>query len=262
MRTRRLTRCWRILRNPLSAEKGEILKSLFAYPKPALLEDILREAADEHSYHRATAIFALGAYSETRVERFLLPLLGHPSSTIRSTAAKSLARVGNAGALPHVRRLVREPDVDLWDRMNYLVAVSVMDQERRYLEHLFDIADHYQSASYAQTMFSLAAKMLGMEPALSDLYQEENLETGAGLRLFLEESKQLEPFFRSEREIFANYAERDYQAVWQWCRELLARHPEDRQWQYLKKAIQDRGLQGTSRESAFAALYFTYQILS
>ncbi len=33
----------RILKTPLSSEKDDILKSLFAYPKPALLPDILKK---------------------------------------------------------------------------------------------------------------------------------------------------------------------------------------------------------------------------
>jgi|TARA_B100001971_G_C18046296_1_gene460399 hypothetical protein len=44
-----------------------LLRSLFERPRKALLDDIIQEARDAHSYHRASAIFALGAYPDKKV---------------------------------------------------------------------------------------------------------------------------------------------------------------------------------------------------
>ncbi|PIE35511.1 hypothetical protein CSA56_03970 [candidate division KSB3 bacterium] len=250
----------KILRNPLSTEKEDILKSLFVYPKPALLDDMIKEASDKHSYHRVTALFALGAYPNKKVEDVLLPLLRDRTSRVRSTAAKSLARVGNRSALPTIRKLSADPNLTIWDRMNYMIAMSFMDQEGRYLEQIFTMADHHQGTSYEQTILSLAAKMHNMSPPLSELYQEENVTPSAGLNILLEEAKQLQPFFTHAHHLTECYEQGRYEEIWQWCRDLLPDVQQQR-FQYLKNAIKTYDFQKTTREKAFSALYFTYQIL-
>ncbi len=251
----------KILRNPLSVEKGEILKSLFAYPKPALLNDIMREASDEYSYHRRTAIFALGAYPQQQVEDLLLTLLEHPSSTVRSTAAKSLARVGNITSLPVIHKLATDPALVLWDSMNYLVAMSLMDKEGKYLEQLFDIADHRRGTSYEQTLFALAARTLETQPLLSDIYQEENLKPGAGLSMLLEEAKALQAFFEYSPGLVTDYTQKKYQEIWEWCRDILAKEKHDGRFEHLKQAIKAYDIQYANKDNTLAALYFAYQIL-
>jgi HEAT repeat protein len=235
---------------------------LFAYPKPALVKEILREASDEHSYHRATAIFALGAYPSKDVEKLLLSLLAHPSSNIRSTAAKSLARIGNTTALERVQHQAADPGLDLWARMNYLIAISLMDKEQTYLKHLFEMADHTHKVSFNQTMFSLAARMLDFKPVLSELYQEENLERTSGLRMLLEEARQLQPFFEDFHRLLAWYTEEKYQEIWQWCRIVLAQDRFTGRFPELQQAITMYDVRCANRENTFAALYFLYQIMS
>ncbi len=254
----------KILRNPLSTEKEDILKSLFAYPKPALLEDILNEASEEYSYHRVTALFALGAYPNKKVEHFLLPLLEDRASTIRSTAAKSLARVGNTSALPIIQQLAADPDLNIWDRMNYIIAMSCMDEDGRYLEHIFTMADNHHGTSYGQSILSLAAKMHDMAPALSDLYQEENVAPMTGLHIFLDEAKQLQPFFTYARQLTERYEQGRYEELWKWCVERFPETQETQETQrffYLKNAITRYNILKATQDNTFAALYFTYQIL-
>ncbi len=270
----------RIIRHPLSSEKGEVIKSLFENPRPALLDDLVQEALDENSYHRQAAAFALGAYPDERVEAALIRLLDDPSPRIRSTAAKSLARVGNTGYLEKVQALADAPDTDLWAAMNYFIAISIMDQDGAYLKHLFGKTVGSESTigisccqafnegfqrnkgpSFEQTMFSLAAKMLDQSPALADLFQEENLADNAGLQLLLEDAKQLEPFLDHAKTLSEHFAQGKYYEVWEWCRELLAQHDLDGHGAYLRQSINTCDANTANKEKTLAVIYFTYQIL-
>lgn len=250
-----------VLKNPLSSEKEEVLKTLFVHPKPALLEDIMQEASEPRSYHRATAIFTLGAYPEEKVEKLLLNFLDDPSPLIQSTAAKSLARVGNTTALQRVKALAADPDLGVMERMNYLIAISLMDKKGEYLTDLFKIADHTKGPAFEQTMFSLTAKMLGFEPALSELYQEENIANTTGLQQLLEEAKQLQPFFEHAAMLSDYYVQEKYQELWKWSRKLLVNRDINGKLFYLKQAITAYELDAIDQASTFAVIYFTYQIL-
>lgn len=251
----------RILKNPLSTEKEEALKSLFAYPKPALLPDILQEASKEHSYHCLTALFALGAYPTPEVEAFLLKLLDHHSSNIRSTAAKSLARIGNTSALPLIHQLAEDKTLAVSDRLNYQIALCLMDTSGEHLVRLFQIADHHKGGMYEQSVLALTARMLDFEPPLSDLYQEENLKSVAGLEFLLEEAKQFTPFFEHENFLLEYYQQGKYPEIWQWCRDILPHVCEKSRYIYLTKAIQQYNLREANKNTTLAALYFTYQII-
>ena len=252
----------KILQNPLSVEKEEILKSLFAYPRPDLLPDILREASDEYSYQRDIAIFTLGAYPDEKVEALLSSLLEHHSSLVRSNAAKSLARIGNVSALSKINELAEQAGLALTDRLNYLIALSIMDKEGRYLEQLFDITAMYRDSSHEQAMFALAARMLDMQPPLADLYQEENLQHGTGLDILLEEAKPLKPFCDDAHRLEQHYQRRDYQEIWTWCSNQLAVHEGNGNLRFLRQAIGQYDAQLANANNSLAVLYFSYQILS
>ncbi|GAK61373.1 putative membrane protein [Candidatus Vecturithrix granuli] len=251
----------RILKNPLSTEKEDVLKSLFAYPKPALLPDILEEAAREYSYYRLTAIFALGAYPVPEVETFLLRLLEHPSSDVRSSAAKSLARIGNTSALSFVRQQAQDDTLDVSDRLNYQIALCLMDRAGEHLERLFQSADHQKGEIFEQSVLALTSRIFDFTPPLSDLYQEENLRPGAGLEQLLEDAKQLTPFFEHEALLLEYYQQGKYPKIWQWCCENLPRHVEKERYGYLAKAIHHYDIREADKTATLAALYFTYQII-
>ncbi len=251
----------RILKTPLSSEKDDILKSLFAYPKPALLPDILEEASREYSYYRLTAIFALGAYPGDEVETFLLQLLTHPLPEIRSTAAKSLARIGNTSALPFVRQQAHDDTLGVSDRLNYQIALCLMDRSGEHLEQLFQNADHRRGEIFEQSVLALTARMFDFDPPLSELYQEENLKSGEGLAQLLEEAKQLTPFFEHEAQLLDYYQHGNYSEIWQWCRDHLPHFTEKNRYFYLRKAIVQYDLREAHKTPTLAALYFTYQII-
>lgn len=251
----------RIIRNPLSSEKGELLKSLFQNPRPTLLNDLIQEALDRDSYHRQSAVFALGAYPDERVEQILITLLDDPSMRVRSTAAKSLARIGNTAYLDTIKQQAWDPSLDLWAVMNYFIAISIMDQEGKYLTTLFDTIGDNKGSSFEQAMFSLTAKMLECEPALSELYQEENLAPNGGMCALLEVAKQLQPFLQHSTTIRRHYAQGNFREIWEWCRGLLEKNELEGSFSYLQHSINTYHLRSATKENTLAVLYFTYQIL-
>jgi hypothetical protein len=164
--------------------------------------------------------------------------------------------------LDRVQRQAADPSLDLWARMNYLIAISLMDKKQTYLKHLFEMADHNQEVSFEQTMFALAARMLDFEPALSELYQEENLERTSGLRMLLEEARQFQPFFEDFHRLSEWYTQEKYQEIWEWCRTVLAQNKLTDRFPALRQAINTYDIRYANKENALAALYFLYQIMS
>ena len=251
----------RILKHPLSPEKSEVLKSLFVHPRPALLDDLLLEAQKHDSYNRREAVFALGAYPEPRVEQFLLPFLDDPSVHVRSTAAKSLARAGNTSALDKILHQAKDPSLDLWNTMNYFIAISIMDEQGSYLTELFRHPALAQGSNASQALFSLAARMLECEPALGELYQKENLQRTQGLRFLLEEAKQLQPFLKYGKRLVEQYRQEDYPAIWRWCCELLEEHHAKEPLCHLRQSIITQNSGTFTKEETLAVVYFSYQLL-
>ncbi len=251
----------RILRNPLSAEKGELLKSLYARPRPVLLDEIIQEASDVHSYHRARAIFALGAYPNTRVEQTLITFLDDPSPDIRSTAAKSLARVGNVSELEKVIELFKSPANKIWEGMNFFVAISIMDKSGQYLSDLFETAASNQGDSRTQTILSLSSRLLGMSPPLSEIYQLENDHPSKGVKRLLEEAKQIEIFNKVRKSLKEHFENQNFIEILEWCRSILVEHTFDGHRKYLKNSILSQPEETLNLSTALATAYFTYQIL-
>jgi hypothetical protein len=191
----------------------------------------------------------------------LLTLLDDPSCTVQSTAAKSLARIGNTSALPQIKALAANPALGINDQMNYLIAISLMDKAGIYLRDLFQVVSADKGETFEQTMFALAAKMLELEPPLAEIYQDENDTPGTGLRNFLQEAKQLEPFFQHAVTLADDYAAGRYRELWEWAQKTLADIEIQGRFAYLKEAITDHVIIYPDQTNALAVLYFTYHIL-
>jgi hypothetical protein len=155
----------------------------------------------------------------------------------------------------------------MWAAMNYLIAISIMDQEGAYLRHLFGkIVDgsslqNDKGPSFEQTMFSLAAKMLEATPVLADLYQEENLSGNAGLKILLEDAKQLAPFLQHSTTLCKHFVGENYQEIWDWCRELLVQQKLEKHDAYIRESVLAYDARAANKENTLAVIYFTYQIL-
>ncbi len=251
----------RILRTPLSAEKSDVLKALFTRPRNSLLPEVLAEAEDPGSYHRDTAIFTLGSFRDRRTEQLLIRLLDDPDPAVRSTAAKSLARIGHRASFAKVEELSRQ---DVWPpnvAMNYLIALGIMDPEMRHLERLFRIAAPERGERFRQSCFSLAARTCGMKPSLSDLYREENTRAGLGIEELLEESLELQPIFERQERIREIFRDRTYGEIRETCRDLLSRREAPRDLAHLARGIEASRPEDAAGAGAAAMLYFVIQIL-
>ena len=143
----------------------------------------------------------------------------------------------------------------------YFIAISIMDQEGKYLTALFDTIGDSKGSSFEQVMFSLTAKMLECEPSLSELYQEENLAPNGGLSALLEVTKQLQPFLQHSTTIRRHYTQGNFREIWEWCRGLLEKNELEGSFSYLRHSINTYHLRSATKENTLAVLYFTYQIL-
>ncbi len=257
----------KILAMPLSASKGEVIKSLFSHPRPALLPYLLKEAADSGSYHQLKAIFALGAYPEKEVEDLLVRLLDDSDSAVRSNAAKSLGRIGNRDLLYKVKILAESAE-SAWDRINYLIALKNMDENGEYLKDLFTKAAKGPQGIFSQTYFSLVADVYGMVPSLSGIYQAENLETGKGFGVFLDGTRDIQPFYIGHDKLLPWFKDKDFVSIERFCLRSLKEPAEGLKEKApfmvnIRESIIDCFNRGgdVPSDHIIAAVYFTYQIL-
>ncbi len=256
----------RILALPLSASKGEVIKSLFRHPRPELLPELLREARDFGSYHQLKAIFALGAYPSPEVEALLLKMLENSDSAVRSNAAKSLGRIGHKQRLLLVQSMAEKAESS-WDRINYLIALKNMDDSGAYLEYLFDEGTRRPEGNFRQTYYALCADLYGMTPSLTQVYQACNLMPGSGIREFVDSTRDSAFFYSSYHKLKLWVREEKWGVIRDFCVQSLLpeRYPAGSLSGYkagLRKGILRYGerLDAIDHDDILAALYFTYQI--
>lgn len=251
----------KILRNPLSNEKGEIIKSLFVHPRPALLPEVFREAKDSFSMHRIFAIFALGGFEGKEVEHTLTRLLDDSDMRVRSTAAKSLARVGNTSEYYKILELSNKPELKLQESLDFFIAVFIMDAEGVVLSGLFDHIKERGNSTYAQTYLSLAARLLEMEPALAEIYEMENYKKNAGFWAILQDAKQVEVFNKDIKKIKSFINQKQYTELFLWIRKILEKYESNGKLKYLKAGILGIKEDELSKDLSLAILYFSFYIL-
>jgi len=263
-----------IIASPLSSSKGEAIKSLFTHPRAELLEDLLREASDAGSYHRLKAIFALGAYEGESVEQVLLSLLDDPDSAVRSTAAKSLGRIGHTQSIERVGRLADNAKHAL-DKINYLIALKNMDADGAVFEKLFIAAGCFSDGLFRQSYYSLAADLLELSPSLSAVYSSKNLSKGNGVRDFLDQTRDLLAFYKNHRNLVLWFRDGKWVRIGEFCLCTLEEFSENEMslsnpLEHLKRAVKDEALRmkelsgqedALTYDNALALVYFTYQIL-
>ena len=258
-----------IIASPLSSGKGEVIKSLFNHPRPELLNDLLREAADYGSYHQTKAIFALGAYEDKEVEVFLVGLLNSTDSSVRSSAAKSLGRVGHRDSVEIVRNLASQAERPL-DKINYFIALKNMDSSGVVFQNIFRESRSLSNGQFRQTYYSLAADLLDFKPQLSQIYSSKNLQKGDGLRDFLDQTRDLGYFYKHHKDLIQWFADSDWFQIGEFCQKSL-RNIEDLNLSdpqlNLRTAVMEEALKLKENESqtlyddALSCVYFTYQIL-
>ena len=212
-----------ILNNPVAPDKEQILISLYKNPRPRLLDLIIREAENGDSTHRATAIFALGAYPLPRSAAALARLYRSGDPRIAAAAAKSLARIGEAPPPEELEGQLFTPGMPTRVIQDLMVALSVRESGEVYLRRLFSLVPSSRSSYHQQAVLALAALLEGFTPALDIIYARENEERGAGLDLVLEEARSFEPFLTSGEVLRSNYRKARYEEIHSWCTAVISR---------------------------------------
>jgi len=251
----------RILAEPLSAEKGELIDALFVTSRPELVPALCDEAADPESFHRKKAIFALGNYPGERTRAVLETLLNDPAPGVRAAAAKSLGRIGERGHRELAYRLWEESE-NLHQRLDLMIALFHMDEDRRYVADLFSRRIIGSGERAERTLYTLLSRQFGMSPPLGVLYREERMQPGAGLEVLLEESRDTRFLLERENEIEEAWYNRDYRRVWEICRSALDGVEAPQEVQPIQRALTGFPLDAADAANALAALYFTYQVLT
>jgi len=251
----------KILAEPLSREKGELIEALFHTRRPELAEFLYSEAADPTAFHRDKAIFALGAYPGKETEQILISLLNDENPYIRATAAKSLGRIGSEGQLKTITKMWKQSK-SLHEHLNYMIALMHMDPERSYLNDVFSMKIVSTGEKPERTIFTLIARLYGMSPPLGVIYREESTYEGRGLELLLEESMDTS-FLLEQRENLKNlWQKKEYRNIWELCQTALGDTDPPAELIPFTRAMKQFPAELADSANTLAALYFTYQILT
>ena len=251
----------KVLREPLSYEKGEIFDALFFTKRPEMLDFICEEALSSSAFYRERAIFALGAYPDNRVEKLLTSLLSDPKSRVRALAAKSLGRIGSMDELERVYEYWEKSD-NLHDILDYMIALFHMDPERRYIGDLFSFRFSSSGERIQQSIFTLLSRQFGMVPLLGIFYRDEMIRYGKGVDLLLEESQDTRFLLEHREEIGHLWFQRQYSKIWELCHEALSEVSVPPVLLPILRSILSFPVGEADAANGLAVQYFTYQILT
>ncbi|MDC7245729.1 MAG: MFS transporter [Sphaerochaetaceae bacterium] len=253
------------LANPFYNDKAEVIRGLFDRPRVALVNELVQDAFCFDSYTQLESIFALGALVHNeKAEHALVYLLEKGDVLVRSTAAKSLARVTkNSRYLDRVTALSDGAETIL-EELNFLIAKNIMDSDGAFFEDLFLAARQGRSAAFRQTRYTLLAYFLKVEPPLGDIYEQKNLLHEDFLIEFLEESRDVAEIDQQRGAILSAFEHREWSRIWAICfamtRSLIIDSPR---FHHVNAAIQEAQTMPraqTDGDDALAALYFSYQV--
>ena len=251
----------RILSEPLSQEKGALIDALFLTKRPELVDFLCEEAVEPTAFHRERAIFALGAYPGEKTEKALESLLNDPDPRIRAATAKSLGRIGSKTQLQLVKSM-SEQAINLHERLDYMIALFYMDDNREYLKDVFSKRTADRGERMERSLFTLISNQFGMSPSLGVLYREEVSKTGSGLDLLLEEARDTSFLLYNGTSISVLWSEKLYDRIWKLSVSALNNAPVPEELVPLAEALRDFPVESADKANALAVLFFTYQILT
>ena len=240
--------------------KEQALKSLYVIPRMECLPDILSEADDKNSNFRSLALFTLGKYPGTPAEKILSRAFFSHDNYIRSIAAKSLARIGCRRYFPAVIKYFSRKNQYAVARLNYFIAMCILDTHGRFLQQLFRYSAELKSVRSRQSMFNLLATHLGYDPGISIFFSAENIQSGSGLADLLFETRVLSDFEQNRKMLLAFYGKNEYTQIWNFCSKLLAQYKFPDLSENLKKAVV-HGSKNRDCTELIAVLYFTFQLV-
>jgi hypothetical protein len=249
------------LKSPLPWEQERILRSLSSYPRPELLEDIIREAQDSFSYNRREAIFTLSSYPSKKTERALVACAEDTNPEIAAMALRSLGRIGYTTGLEHVYRIIEDPHVVGRAEIDALRALILMDRDDEYIKRIFSLAPPEKGEKFQQLAFILCARNYGLTPPLSGFFMQENQEKGSGFISLIREAREVPAFVSNQKPLREMYNRSDFENIWRWCTGQLADQTEEGNHVNLRFAVIDAPPRVYTRANTIAVSYFTYQLL-
>ncbi len=251
----------KILYEPLSLEKGELIDALFFTRRPELIPFLCSEAECTNAFHRERAVFALGAYPDERSRHTLKNLLSDPDSRIRASAAKSLGRIGAPEFKETVEALWKN-ETHLQQRLDYMIALFHMDPRQRYISDLFSQAFINEGERSEKTLFTLLSRQFGMSPQLGHLYREETEQRGCGVELLLEEARDTRFLMENETRLEELWMGHNFSHIWEICLQALPQDEPASVLTPLIKALRSFNVRNADEANTLAVMYFTYQILT
>lgn len=258
-----------MLANPFSPDAQDVLATLGARPRPALLGDVIRLARDDDSYLQINAIATLGSYqgNAEAVDVLLSLTEGHWSS-VKSMACRSLARI--TGGDPRYLALVNRLSTGarhIEEEIDYLIAKRELDKEGWFYRDFFLAVRQRRSATFRQTRYAvLASFLLFGSPRLAGLYEMmNNGDVDDFLSGFLSDARDLDAIDRQYDAVTAMFEREDWGGVRSFCLGLLdeADVRWDSRFQHLKEGIleaRDMDLSLFDVQDALAELYFCYSL--
>ncbi len=253
------------LANPFSNDKAEVIRGLFDRPRVSLVNELVQDAFCFDSYTQLESIFALGAITHNeKAEQALAYLLDNGSMLVRSTAAKSLARVTKSNRYLQKVNNLSDGSQTMLEELNFLIARNIMDKEGAFFKELFLSAKKGKSAQFRQTRYAILAHFLRCVPSLGELYEQKNLLHEDWLIEFLDEARDVGEIEQQRTAIVSAFEHREWSRIWaisfQMTRSLKL---DNTRWQYIHEAINDAQVMPraqTDGDDALAVLYFAYQV--
>jgi hypothetical protein len=247
------------LNSPLVWEKQRILRSLYAYPRPDLLPDIIDEARDPNSYNRLEAISALGSYEEPQAKEVLRECLEEEDPAVQAAALKSLAAEDENEIAGPAHDIAIRGDVGAQAAIDAFDALARADGEGVYLRELFELGQAHRGPRYSQAIFAIAARHLDLTPGIAEFYATENGRPKHGFQDLLFESRQVVAFHDDYQKLKAMVRARNWPAIHAWCAETAKHASTQSPWCHLAAGIRSAPV----REATYgmAMLYFTYQTM-
>lgn len=281
------------LRGPSVAEKERVLRILFRTPRGELLEDIVREALDPAGYVRRDALFALGAYRNSRAESVLRgvvrecvgvdgvgvggecvgvecvggeePRAGNVEDA--AVALKSLARHGCDDLLPVIRVLLERSPGQLSPRaeLDLALAEALLDPRGAQLETLFERAFARESAGFAVTRLVVALDRVSTGAGVQEYLRTEANTPGRGFTDLLEDAAEFELILGNREYLTELVRREDYTVFGTWIRDVLSLHaaPPLTEWKRLlaRSVARVEPPAGLERIGCLCGLYVLHMIL-
>ncbi|MDC7126196.1 MAG: MFS transporter [Spirochaetales bacterium] len=241
-------------------DKEMTIRSLFSNPRPALEEDLIKEALDRYSWWRQSAIFALGAYPTTKTKSALRKIFKEKYPYMKSVASKSMARIGDLSCHDEVANLLETEGLDARTYINLVIAISLMEKDGHYWKHIFRLASEELSYRFIQSLMIIGSLRQNFQPPIDTLFYELNLSEKGGFDALFEELADLDLSDEDFSLLADGIENKDYYSIVSWCRHRCKGFELLEPYEYLRKSIVSYKKRHISPSMAMAVMYLTMQL--